>query len=266
MKLDSSVAAIVTGGASGLGKATAKALRDHGVKVAIFDFNAETGEAAAMELGALFCQVNVMDDASIDAGFEKARAAHGQERILINCAGGGGARGGKIVIKNSETGEIVPHKASDFEYVLNLNTVGTFRCVTKSAAGMIANLEFDDTGERGAIVNTGSVAGEEGQMGQVAYAAAKAAIKGMTIVIARDLAGDGIRCNTIIPGIMDTPMLAGVKARSRQAYEGLAASVLFPKRLGRPEEYADLAVTLCRNGYLNGETVRLDGAIRMASQ
>jgi NAD(P)-dependent dehydrogenase (short-subunit alcohol dehydrogenase family) len=245
MKLDSTVSAVVTGGASGLGKATVKALRDLGVKVAIFDFNPETGEAAAKELGALFCQVNVMDEDSVDAGFAKARAAHGQERILINCAGGG--RGGKTVGKNKETGEVVPFKVADFSYVLELNTVGTFRCIVKSAAGMIANLEPDETGDRGAIVNTGSVAAEEGQIGQVAYSAAKAAIKGMTLVIARDL-----------------PMLGGLKTRAPAVYAGLAASVTFPKRLGHAEEYADLAVTMCRNGYLNGETVRLDGAIRMA--
>ena len=230
MKLDSSVAAVVTGGASGLGKATVKALRDLGVKVAIFDFNAETGEAAAKELGALFCQVNVMDEASVDAGFAKARAAHGQERILINCAGGG--RGGKTVGKNKETGEVVPFKVSDFSYVLELNTVGTFRCIVKSAAGMISNLEPDETGDRGAIVNTGSVAAEEGQIGQVAYSAAKAAIKGMTLVIARDLSGDGIRVNTILPGIMSTPPMLMVKDRAPEIFEGLAKSVPFPRRLG----------------------------------
>ena len=261
MKLDSSTSAIVTGGASGLGKATVKALRDLGVKVAIFDFNAETGEATAKELGAVFCQVNVMDEDSVDAGFVKARAANGQERILVNCAGGG--RGGKTVGRNKETKEIVPFKVADFQYVLELNTVGTFRCVVKSAAGM-ATLEPNEDGERGAIVNTGSVAAEEGQIGQVAYAAAKAAIKGMTIVIARDLSSEGIRINTILPGIMDTPMLGGLKTRAPQVYAGLAASVTFPKRLGHAEEYADLAVTMCRNSYLNGETVRLDGAIRMA--
>jgi NAD(P)-dependent dehydrogenase (short-subunit alcohol dehydrogenase family) len=261
MKLDSSVSAIVTGGASGLGKATAKALRDLGVKVALFDKNPATGEKAAAELGAVFCEVDVMDEASVDAAFAKARAANGQERILVNCAGGG--RGGKTIARDKQTGEIIPFKASDFEWVLGLNTVGTFRCIVKSAAGM-ATLEPDETGDRGAIVNTGSVAAEEGQIGQVAYAAAKAAIKGMTIVIARDLSSEAIRINTILPGIMDTPMLGGLKERAPQVYHGLAASVPFPKRLGMAEEYADLAVTMMRNGYLNGETVRLDGAIRMA--
>ncbi|MBW8815428.1 MAG: SDR family NAD(P)-dependent oxidoreductase [Caulobacterales bacterium] len=261
MKLDSSISAVITGGASGLGRATAKALRDLGVKVAIFDLNPETGEATAAELGAVFCQVNVMDEASVDAGFAKARAANGQERVLVNCAGGG--RGGKTVGRDKQTGEIVPFKVADFAWVLELNTVGTFRCIVKSAAGM-ATLEPTAEGDRGAIVNTGSVAAEEGQIGQVAYSAAKAAIKGMTITIARDLSSEGIRINTILPGIMDTPMLGGLKTRAPQVFEGLSKSVPFPRRLGAPEEYADLAVTMLRNGYLNGETVRLDGAIRMA--
>src|SRR5436853_858986 len=172
MKIDQSVSAVITGGASGLGFATAKALRDLGAKVALFDKNPTTGEAAAKEIGAVFCEVDVMDEDSVDAGFAKARAANGQERVLVNCAGGG--RGGKTIARNKETNEIVPFKASDFEWVIGLNTVGTFRCIVKSAAGM-ATLDPTAEGERGAIVNTGSVAAEEGQIGQVAYAAAKAA-------------------------------------------------------------------------------------------
>jgi NAD(P)-dependent dehydrogenase (short-subunit alcohol dehydrogenase family) len=146
--------------------------------------------------------------------------------------------------------------------VLGLNTVGTFRCIVKSAAGM-ATLAPNADGERGAIVNTGSVAAEDGQVGQVAYAAAKAAIKGMTLVIARDLSNEGIRINTILPGIMATPPMLAVQTRAPAIFEGLSKSVPFPRRLGHPEEYADLAVTMLRNGYFNGETVRLDGAIRM---
>lgn len=260
MKLDSSISAVVTGGGSGLGKATVKALRDLGVKVAIFDMNAETGARTAEETGALFCQVNVMDDASVEAGFAKARAAHGQERVLVNCAGGG--RGGKTIARDKQTGAITPFNVADFEWVLGLNTVGTFRCIVKSAAGM-ATLEPNADGERGAIVNTGSVAAEEGQVGQVAYAASKAAIKGMTLNIARDLSSEGIRINTILPGIMATPPMLAVKDRAPAIFEGLAKSVPFPRRLGHPEEYADLALTMLRNGYFNGETVRLDGAIRM---
>ena len=260
MNIDSSVAAVVTGGASGLGAATVKALRDLGVKVAIFDLNPETGARKAEELGALYCEVNVMSEESVDAGFAKARAAHGQERILVNCAGGG--RGGKTIARDKQTGEIKPFKVADFEWVLGLNTVGTFRCVVKSAAGM-ATLDPNEDGERGAIVNTGSVAAEDGQVGQVAYAAAKAAIKGMTLVIARDLSNEGIRINTILPGIMATPPMMGMKNRAPAVYENLAKSVPFPRRLGHPHEYADLAVTMLRNSYFNGETVRLDGAIRM---
>jgi len=260
MKLDSTVSAVVTGGASGLGAATVKALRDLAGDVAIFDMNRETGERKAEELGALFCEVNVMDEAAVDAGFAKARAAHGQERILVNCAGGG--RGGKTIGRNKETGEVVPFNVSDFEWTLGLNTVGTFRCIVKSAAGM-CTLEPNEDGERGAIVNTGSVAAEEGQVGQVAYSAAKAAIKGMTLTIARDLSNEGIRINTILPGIMATPPMLNVRNRAPAIFEGLSKSVPFPRRLGHPEEYADLAVTMLRNGYFNGETVRLDGAIRM---
>lgn len=260
MKLDSTVSAVVTGGASGLGAATAKALRDLGVKVAIFDLNPETGAKTADEIGAVFCEVNVMNEESVDAGFAKARAANGQERILVNCAGGG--KGGKTVSRDRQTGEIKPFPVSDFEWVIGLNLIGTFRCITKSAAGMLT-LEPNEDGERGAIVNTGSVAAEEGQIGQVAYSAAKAGIKGMTLTIARDLSGEGVRINTILPGIMATPPMLGVKTRAPQIFEGLAASVPFPKRLGHPYEYADLALTMLRNSYFNGETVRLDGAIRM---
>jgi len=260
MKLDSSVSAVVTGGASGLGKATVTALRDLGVKVAIFDFNPETGAKTAAELGAVFCHVNVMDEASVDAGFVQARATNGQERVLVNCAGGGG--GGKTIARDKQTGEIKPFDIAVFERVLQLNTVGTFRCIVKSAAGM-ASLDPNEDGERGAMVNTGSVAAEDGQIGQVAYSAAKAAIKGMTLTIARDLSSEGIRINTILPGIMDTPMLQGLKDRAPQVFDGLAKSVPFPRRLGQPSEYADLALTMLRNSYFNGETVRLDGAIRM---
>jgi NAD(P)-dependent dehydrogenase (short-subunit alcohol dehydrogenase family) len=260
MKLDSSMSAVVTGGASGLGKATVTALRDLGVKVAIFDFNPETGASTAEELGAVFCHVNVMDEASVDAGFTQARAANGQERILVNCAGGGG--GGKTIARDRQTGEIKPFDISVFERVLQLNTVGTFRCIVKSATGM-ASLEPGEDGERGAIVNTGSVAAEEGQVGQVAYSAAKAGIKGMTLTIARDLANEGIRINTILPGIMATPPMLMVKERAPEIFDGLSKSVPFPRRLGHPHEYADLVMTMLRNSYFNGETVRLDGAIRM---
>jgi NAD(P)-dependent dehydrogenase (short-subunit alcohol dehydrogenase family) len=251
-------AAVVTGGASGLGAATARALAKEGVKVAIFDMNAEKGEAVAAEIGGVFCNVNVTSDDSVDAGFAKARAAHGQERILINCAGTGNAA--KTASRSKETGEIKHFPLDAFNMIIQINLVGTFRCIAKSAAGMLT-LEPMADGERGAIVNTASVAAEDGQMGQAAYSASKGGVVGMTLPIARDLAGEGIRVNTILPGIFDTPLMQGAPDNVKAT---LAASVPFPKRLGNPEEYASLALEMCRNNYFNGEDVRIDGAIRMA--
>ncbi|QMW22902.1 SDR family NAD(P)-dependent oxidoreductase [Sandaracinobacteroides saxicola] len=251
-------AAVVTGGASGLGAATARLLAAEGVKVALFDLNAEKGEAVAAEIGGIFCQVNVCDDASVDAGFEKARAAHGQEAILINCAGTGNAV--KTASRSKETGAIKHFPLDAFNMIIQINLVGTFRCIAKSAAGMMT-LEPGEFGERGAIVNTASVAAEDGQIGQAAYSASKGGVVGMTLPIARDLSGEGIRVNTILPGIFNTPLLAAAPDNVKAA---LSASVPFPKRLGMPEEYASLAVEMCRNSYFNGEDVRLDGAIRMA--
>jgi NAD(P)-dependent dehydrogenase (short-subunit alcohol dehydrogenase family) len=258
MKLDSSVAAVVTGGASGLGEATARALAALGVKVAIFDMNEAKGGAVAAELGGVFCNVNVTLDAEVDAGFEKARAAVGQERILINCAGTGNAI--KTAGRDKKTGEIKHFPLADFDRIIQINLLGTFRCVAKSAAGMLTLAPAAD-GERGVIVNTGSVAAQDGQMGQAAYSASKAGVAGMTLPIARDLSGEGVRVNTILPGIFMTPLLMGTPEPVRAA---LSASVPFPKRLGQPSEFASLVLEICRNGYFNGEVVRLDGAIRMA--
>ena len=254
----SGCAAVVTGGASGLGEATARALAAKGAKVAIFDLNAERGESVAAEIGGVFCVVNVTSDESVDAGFVKARAAHGQERILVNCAGTGNAI--KTASRSREDGSIRHYPLDAFDRIIQINLVGTFRCIAKSAAGMLT-LEPMEDGERGAIVNTASVAAEDGQAGQAAYAASKGGVVGMTLPIARDLMGDGIRVNTILPGIFDTPLLAASPQHVRDA---LAASVPFPKRLGRPQEYAQLALTMIESGYFNGEDVRLDGAIRMA--
>ncbi len=258
MKVDSNTAAIVTGGASGLGAATARALAAKGAKVAIFDLQEEKGKAVADEIGGVFCEVNVTDDASVDAGFAKAREAHGQERILVNCAGTGNAI--KTASRSKEDGSIRHFPLEAFNWIIQINLVGTFRCIAKSAAGMLT-LEPGEDGERGAIVNTASVAAEDGQIGQAAYSASKGGVVGMTLPIARDLMGEGIRVNTILPGIFETPLM---NAAPPQVKEALAASVPFPKRLGNAEEYAMLAMCMIENGYFNGEDVRLDGAIRMA--
>ena len=256
MNIDSSLAAVVTGGASGLGLATVKAFRAAGAKVAIFDMNEETGNKAAAETGALFCQCDVLSDESVDAAFAKARATNGQERALVCCAGGGNAI--PTARRDKKTGEINIFPSDKFEWVLKLNTVGTFRCITRSAAGMMTLDPID--GERGAMVNTASAAATDGQMGQAAYSAAKAAIVGMTLTIARDLAREGIRINTIQPGIFNTPAFERAPPEMIQA---LGAMVPFPPRMGSAPEYASLALEMIRNGYFNGETVRLDGAIRM---
>ncbi|MGE0742573.1 MAG: SDR family NAD(P)-dependent oxidoreductase [Hyphomonadaceae bacterium] len=257
MKL-SGCAAVVTGGASGLGEATARALAKEGVKVAIFDLNEEKGEAVAKDIGGVYCKVNVTDDKSVDEGFVKARAKHGQERILINCAGTGNAI--KTASRDKASGEIKHFPIENFDRIIQINLIGTFRCIAKSAAGMLT-LDAMDDGERGAIVNTASVAAEDGQIGQAAYSASKGGVVGMTLPIARDLSGEGIRVNTILPGIFNTPLLQGAPENVKAA---LGAQVPFPKRLGNPNEYASLAVEMCRNSYFNGEDVRLDGAIRMA--
>ena len=258
MKLDSSIAAVVTGGASGLGEATVRALVAQGVKVAIFDMNEAKGEAVAKELGGVFCKVNVTSEEDVDAGFAKARAAIGQERILVNCAGTGNAI--KTASRDKATGAVKHFPLDAFNLIIQINLVGTFRCIAKSAAGMLTLDPLED-GDRGAIVNTASVAAEDGQMGQAAYSASKGGVVGMTLPIARDLSNDGIRVNTILPGIFNTPLLAAAPEAVKAA---LGAQVPHPKRLGNPEEYAQLALTMITNGYFNGEDVRLDGAIRMA--
>ncbi|MBB3860934.1 NAD(P)-dependent dehydrogenase (short-subunit alcohol dehydrogenase family) [Novosphingobium hassiacum] len=250
-------AAVITGGASGLGEATARALAAQGTKVALFDLNAEKGEALAKELGGIFCKVNVTSEADVDAGFAKARAAHGQERILVNCAGTGNAV--KTASRDRKTGEIRHYPLKDFELIIQINLIGTFRCIAKSAAGMLAADPLA-SGERGVIINTASVAAEDGQAGQAAYSASKGGVVGMTLPIARDLSKEGVRVNTILPGVFETPLMLGAPDHVK---DSLAASVPFPKRLGVPAEYASLALEMIRNSYFNGEDVRLDGGIRM---
>ena len=258
MELNSSVAAVVTGGASGLGEATARVLASKGVRASLFDLNAVKGEALAREIGGRFFHVDVTVDESVEAGFSGARAALGQERILINCSGAGNAI--KTASRDKQTGDIRYFSAADFNRIIQINLVGTFRCIAKAAAGMLS-VAPQESGDRGAIVNTASVAAEDGQIGQAAYSASKAGIVGLTLPVARDLMNEGIRVNTILPGIFDTPMMQGAAAHVRAA---LAASVPYPKRLGTPQEFAQLVLAILENGYFNGEHVRLDGAIRMA--
>jgi len=258
MNLNSTVSAVITGGASGLGAASARRLAAHGVKVALFDVNEEQGEALALELGGIFCKVDVASEEQVDQAFAKARGAIGQERILVNCAGTGNAV--KTASRDRETGEIKHFPLAGFERIIQINLIGTFRCIAKSAAGMLT-LAPTDSGERGVIVSTASVAAQDGQMGQAAYTASKAGIVGMTLPIARDLMNEGIRVNTILPGIFNTPLLNAAPENVKAA---LAASVPFPKRLGEPDEFGQLVEFMVLNGYLNGESIRLDGAIRMA--
>lgn len=245
-----SVKAIVTGAASGLGAATARAFRDGGAKVTIFDRDAERGAALAAEIGATYVTVDVIDEASVAAGIAAAKAAMGGLNVLVNCAG--------IAIGEKTLGREGPHDLARYRKVIDVNLVGTFNCIRLAAAEMAGNDLVD--GERGAIVNTASVAAFDGQKGQAAYAASKAAVAGMTLPIARDLAQNGIRINTIAPGLFLTPMLLGLPEEARTQ---LAADVTFPRRLGDPSEYAGLARFMVECGYLNGETVRLDGALRM---
>jgi NAD(P)-dependent dehydrogenase (short-subunit alcohol dehydrogenase family) len=258
VKIDNTIAAVVTGGASGLGEASVRALAAKGAKVAIFDLNEERGEAVAKDIGGTFCKVDVSDEGSVDAGFAKARAAHGQERVLVCCAGIGTI--GKTVRRDRETGAISHLPVDLFMKTIRVNLLGTFQCVAKAATGMMAAEPLDEYGERGAMVVTSSVAAEDGQIGQVAYAASKAAVMGMTLPIARDFMQEGIRINAIQPGIFATPLLAGLPEKAQEA---LAAAVPFPKRLGKPEEYAALVLMMLETGYFNGASVRLDGAIRM---
>jgi NAD(P)-dependent dehydrogenase (short-subunit alcohol dehydrogenase family) len=260
MKLDSSISAVVTGGASGLGEATVRRLAANGVKVAIFDFNEAQGEAVARSINGIFCKVDVTNEEMVDAGFVKARAAIGQERILVNCAGVGDAI--KTASRDKTTGEPKHYPLAKFERTIQINLIGTFRCIAKSAMGMLSLSPLED-GERGVIVNTSSVAAEDGQMGQAAYSASKGGVVGMTLPIARDLMGDGIRVNTIMPGLFMTPLMMSMPENVRAA---LGASVPFPKRLGIPDEYAALVEHIATNGYFNGESIRLDGAIRMAAR
>lgn len=259
MQLGASISAVVTGGASGLGAATARALAAKGVKVAVLDTNAARGEAIAREIGGLFCGCDVTSDQSVAEALGTARSAHGQERILVNCAGI--AIGKKTASRQRDSGTVVPHDLASFTKVIHVNLIGTFNMMSKSAAGMLTLAPVTTDGGRGVIISTASVAAEDGQIGQVAYAASKGGVAAMTLPVARDLARDGIRVCTILPGLFETPMFESIPDDARKA---LAASVPFPSRLGDPAEYAALACHICENDMLNGATIRLDGAIRLA--
>jgi NAD(P)-dependent dehydrogenase (short-subunit alcohol dehydrogenase family) len=244
--------ALVVGGASGLGEATARRLAGAGAVLTIADVNAERGEAVAAELGASFAQVDVREEEQVQAAVQQAAQADGGLRIAITCAGTGWAQ----KIANSKG----PHPLQPFEIIIAINLIGTFNVLRLAAARMIAN-EPNADGERGVLINTASVAAYDGQIGQVAYSASKGGVVGMTLPVARDLAQYGIRVNTIAPGLFDTQLLAALPEEAR---ESLGKTIPFPPRLGRPSEYAQLAEQIVVNPMLNGETIRLDGAIRMA--
>jgi NAD(P)-dependent dehydrogenase (short-subunit alcohol dehydrogenase family) len=252
-------AAIVTGGASGLGEATARRLAGDGARVAIFDMNKARGSAVAAAIGGLYCEADVTEEASVDRALAVARKSHGQERVLVNCAGI--ALGNKTAGRNRQTGAIEPHPLAAFSRVVAVNLIGTFHMIAKCAAGMLALDPVTPDGGRGVIVNTASIAASDGQIGQAAYAASKGGVVSLTLPVARDLARDGIRCVTILPGLFASPMVDEFPEDVRKA---LGDSVPFPSRLGSPEEYANLVAHIIDNDMLNGETIRLDGALRMA--
>jgi len=258
MQLNRSITAIVTGGASGLGGATAEELAGAGARVAIFDLNADLGEKLAKSVDGLFCKVDVTSQDSVRAGFARVADTFGPARVLVNCAGIAYAI--KTVSRKRDTGEIQVHPIDAFEKTIAVNLIGSFRCIAYGASAMMALDPLAEDGERGVIVNTASVAAEDGQIGQVAYSASKGGVAAMTLPIARDLAREGIRVMTILPGLFDTPLLA---ALPEQVKNELGKQVPFPARLGKPSEYGHLVRHICENTMLNGTCIRLDGAIRM---
>ena len=252
MKLSDQISAVVTGGASGLGAGVVRHLRSKGVKTALFDRDEQGGEHIAADTGSLFINVDVSQSESVQQGFERARQANGQEYLVVNCAGIAPA------MKTVSRGQA--HPADLFAKVIGINLIGSFYVASIAAEGMVTNQPLTTDGERGVIINTASVAAFDGQIGQSAYAASKAGVAGMTLPMARDLADKGIRVMSVAPGIFSTPMLT---AFPQDVQDALAAQIPFPARLGTAEEFADLIGHIVENEMLNGETIRLDGAIRM---
>lgn len=246
-------AALVTGGASGLGEATARALAAQGAKVAVLDRNAELAEKVAAEIGGVACPCDITDPASVQAAIDKAAAAHGPARILMNVAGIGSAK--RVVQRDGSAAPL-----EDFVRVVNINLIGTYN-VSRLFAAACSKLDVLENGERGVMMFTASVAAFDGQVGQQAYSASKAGLAGMTLPMARDLAQHAIRVCTVAPGLFATPLM---KELPEAVQQSLAASIPFPPRLGKPEEFAELACHIVTNGHLNGEVIRLDGALRMA--
>ena len=246
-------AALVTGGASGLGEATARALAAQGAKVAVLDRNAELAEKVAADINGIACPCDITDPASVQAAIDKAAAAHGPARILMNVAGIGSAK--RVVQRDGSAAPL-----EDFVRVVQINLIGTYN-VSRLFAAACSKLDVLDNGERGVMVFTASVAAFDGQVGQQAYSASKAGLAGMTLPMARDLAQHAIRVCTVAPGLFATPLM---KELPEAVQQSLAASIPFPPRLGKPEEFAELACHIVTNGHLNGEVIRLDGALRMA--
>ncbi len=261
MKLQQGMAAVVTGGASGLGFASAKALAAEGLKPAIFDIDTEKGPACAEEVGGTFHHVDITDEQSVEDGFAAARAAHGQERVTVHCAMT--SRRGKTLGWDKENGRYKRLPTEDYAYGAEGILVSSYRIASHSALGMANSEALNQDGERGAIVLTASVAAQDGQIGQVIYGSCKSGVNGLILPMARDLMDMGIRVNSVMPGIFATPLMLGMKDRNPQVWDQLNASVPFPKRLGEPEEFGSLIVEIARNTYINGHQFRLDGAIRM---
>jgi NAD(P)-dependent dehydrogenase (short-subunit alcohol dehydrogenase family) len=247
------LAAIVTGGGSGMGAETARHLAKAGAKVAVLDINKTNVEAVAKEIGGIALECDVSNEVSARAALDAAKKAHGAARILVSCAGI--APAARIVGKEG------PHDLGFFNKVITVNLIGTFNMLRLAAADMSTLEPLNDNGERGVIINTASVAAYEGQIGQAAYSASKGGVVALTLPAARELSRFGIRVVTIAPGLIGTPMLLGM---SPEVQESLVATTIFPKRLGRPDEFAKLALHVCENVMINGETIRLDGAVRLA--